>query len=54
MREVLLQALEDGIYKIALALVTICDTECSDYGYTEAYEIAEEYIKNYEEDRKNA
>lgn len=48
-----LLALRDAIYKISAALVAICDMECCDYGFEEAYKIASQYIKDYEEDKNN-
>ena len=45
-----LRMLEKGIYKISKALVDIVDEEGTDYGYAEAVEMAERYVKRYEED----
>ena len=38
-----------GIYAICNALVSIVDHECCSYGFDEEIEMAELYIKRYEE-----
>lgn len=42
----------DGIYKIAVALVSISDFECCEYGFEEEIKSARDYIQKYEEDHK--
>lgn len=41
--------LMDGIYAICNALVVIVDQECCTYGFDEEVDMAELYIKRYEE-----
>lgn len=45
-----LELIEKGVYKISLALVSICEHECCDYGFTDEVDMAEQYIKEYEEE----
>lgn len=42
----------EGVYRICIALVSIVDQECCAYGFKDEIEMAEEYIRSYEEDRK--
>ena len=42
----------EGVYRICIALVSIVDDEGSTYGFKDEIEMAEEYIRSYEEDRK--
>ena len=48
-----LQLLEKGIYKISLALVSICEHECCDYGFEDEVNMAEEYVKAYEKEHQD-
>lgn len=45
--------IEEGVYKICLALVSICDRECCTYSFDEEVETAEEYIKAYEKEHQD-
>lgn len=42
----------DYVYKIAVALVSISDFECCEYGFEEEIKAARDYIQKYEEDHK--
>ncbi|MBO5981477.1 MAG: hypothetical protein J6Q24_03410 [Clostridia bacterium] len=42
----------DGVYKLSVALVSIADFECCEYGFEEEIKAAREYIQKYEEDHK--
>ena len=48
-----LHLLEEALYKLCSALVSICDRECCNYGFDDEVEMAEEYIKGYEKDHPN-
>lgn len=45
-----LNELMDIVYKLCKALITIVDTEGTDYGFHEECDIAESYITHYEAD----
>ena len=45
-----LKLIEDNVYKICIALVSITEHECCDYGFHEAVDMAEEYVVRYEKD----
>ena len=45
-----LKLLADCVYKISTALIYIVDMECCDYGQSEAVDMAEKYIEEYEKD----
>lgn len=40
----------DGVYKLSIALVSIADFECCEYGFEEEIKAARKYIEKYEED----
>lgn len=42
----------DSVYKLSVALVSIADFECCEYGFEEEIEVARDYIQKYEEDHK--
>lgn len=42
----------DGIYKLSVALVSISDFECCEYGFEEEIKAARKYIQKYEEDHR--
>lgn len=44
------EMLKKNIYDICIALVAIVDTECCTYGFDTEVKMAEDYIKDYEED----
>lgn len=45
-----LKTIEYALYKICVALVSIADHECCDYGFTDEVDTAEEYIRKYEKE----
>lgn len=45
-----LKAIEYALYKICVALVSIADHECCDYGFTDEVDTAEDYIRQYEKE----
>ena len=44
------EILLENIYRICKALVAIVDTECCTYGFDDEVKMAEDYIKDFEED----
>ena len=42
----------DSVYKLSVALVSIADFECCEYGFEEEIKVARDYIQKYEEDHK--
>lgn len=45
-----LSLIEQGVYQICKSLIYIVDTECCTYGQDDSVEMAEDYIKAYEQD----
>ena len=46
------ESLLEGVYRICIALVSIVDHECCAYGFKDEIEMAESYIRSYEEDKR--
>lgn len=42
----------DGVYRLSVALVSIADFECCEYGFEEEIKAARDYIQKYEEDHR--
>ncbi len=40
----------DSVYRLSVALVSISDFKCCEYGFEEEIQAAREYIQKYEED----
>ena len=47
-----LEKIMESVYKICLALVSITEHECCDYGFEEEVKSTENYVEQYEQDHK--